>query len=387
MVGQRRRTGIRRNWQWYRSRRLVEPHGGVIVAEFFDIGQSRSLPWRRRPEASAMVKALRDPNRGFGAVVIGEPHRASGGLSRAVRGRSTPGDATPLHSTRAIRRQRSMIEWEMTFFSSPSPFGMPEWTPQRQQVHKHLEDRASPLAGLYASAIFFLVVPTWPGRHYLLGHAVREIAQRLPDFLDPQPRTRADDAKALKSFVVAWSAAGLPVGVGLTGLDLPSGSFPEDGGNASADQPMDQDILPIPLDVAKAAASLVEIHLRGTTNNYSKAASIILTGGHRDREVISGGTIAARDPTVLLWINTVAWFMEFTHISDKQDKTLPPDGELVRRFKVIEDMLESILSSFYQVIDDLDKYLAIANAPVGSPSPTPSARLDHSPESEGDPRD
>ena len=65
-----------RNWQWLRSAGLVEPHGGVIVAEFFDIGQSRSLPWQRRPEASALLKALRDPNRGFDAVVIGEPHRA-----------------------------------------------------------------------------------------------------------------------------------------------------------------------------------------------------------------------------------------------------------------------------------------------------------------------
>ena len=65
-----------RNWQWLRSRRLIEPHGGVIVVDFFDIGQSRSLPWQRRPQASALLKALRDPNRGFEAVVIGEPHRA-----------------------------------------------------------------------------------------------------------------------------------------------------------------------------------------------------------------------------------------------------------------------------------------------------------------------
>jgi site-specific DNA recombinase len=65
-----------RNWQWYRSKLLVEPHGGVIVTDFFDVGQSRSLPWQRRPEASALLKALRDPNRGFEAVVIGEPHRA-----------------------------------------------------------------------------------------------------------------------------------------------------------------------------------------------------------------------------------------------------------------------------------------------------------------------
>jgi len=38
-----------RAWQLARSRALIEPSGGVIVAEYFDIGLSRSLPWQRRP--------------------------------------------------------------------------------------------------------------------------------------------------------------------------------------------------------------------------------------------------------------------------------------------------------------------------------------------------
>ncbi|MEV1286170.1 recombinase family protein [Micromonospora sp. NPDC049679] len=65
-----------RAWQLSRSRALIEPVGGQVVAEFFDIGLSRSLPWKRRPEASRLLAALRDPRRGFDAVVIGEPQRA-----------------------------------------------------------------------------------------------------------------------------------------------------------------------------------------------------------------------------------------------------------------------------------------------------------------------
>ena len=38
-------------WQLSRARSLVQPAGGEIVAEYFDIGLSRSLPWKRRPEA------------------------------------------------------------------------------------------------------------------------------------------------------------------------------------------------------------------------------------------------------------------------------------------------------------------------------------------------
>ncbi|KOV68701.1 recombinase family protein, partial [Streptomyces sp. MMG1121] len=53
----------------------IEPAGGHIVTEYFDIGHSRSLPWQRRPRANDLLQALRDPHRGFDAVVIGEPQR------------------------------------------------------------------------------------------------------------------------------------------------------------------------------------------------------------------------------------------------------------------------------------------------------------------------
>ena len=49
---------------------------GLIVAEFFDIGQSRTLAWARRPQAAALVAALADPDRRWDAIVIGEYERA-----------------------------------------------------------------------------------------------------------------------------------------------------------------------------------------------------------------------------------------------------------------------------------------------------------------------
>jgi site-specific DNA recombinase len=54
---------------------LVAGHG-VIVAEFFDCGHSRTLPWARRPQAADLVAALADPDRGWDAIVIGEYERA-----------------------------------------------------------------------------------------------------------------------------------------------------------------------------------------------------------------------------------------------------------------------------------------------------------------------
>ena len=55
---------------------LLASGHGKIVAEFFDSGRSRTLPWPRRPQAAALVAALADPERGWDAIVIGEYERA-----------------------------------------------------------------------------------------------------------------------------------------------------------------------------------------------------------------------------------------------------------------------------------------------------------------------
>jgi site-specific DNA recombinase len=62
---------------------LVRGHG-VIVAEFFDTGESRTVAWGRRPEAAALVALLADPGRGWDAIVVGEYERAFYGSQYAV---------------------------------------------------------------------------------------------------------------------------------------------------------------------------------------------------------------------------------------------------------------------------------------------------------------
>ncbi|WP_082974896.1 recombinase family protein [Mycobacterium sp. E3247] len=65
-----------RSWQKRRALDLISPHGGVLVGDYFDVGQSRSLPWKRRPEAARLLADVTGRDRGFDAVVIGEPARA-----------------------------------------------------------------------------------------------------------------------------------------------------------------------------------------------------------------------------------------------------------------------------------------------------------------------
>jgi DNA invertase Pin-like site-specific DNA recombinase len=64
-----------RGWQFGNARKFVEPLGGRVVAEYFDIGQSRSVPWERRTQGSRLLAALKDPDRGWNALVVGEGTR------------------------------------------------------------------------------------------------------------------------------------------------------------------------------------------------------------------------------------------------------------------------------------------------------------------------
>jgi len=64
-----------RAWQVANARNVVEPRGGEVVAEFFDVGFSRSVPWERRPESSRLLAELKRPDRGWSGVVVGEGTR------------------------------------------------------------------------------------------------------------------------------------------------------------------------------------------------------------------------------------------------------------------------------------------------------------------------
>ena len=62
-------------WQLGEADRFVGPLGGEIVEEFFDVGQSRSLPWERRGEAGRLLQELKNPQRGWDGLVVGEATR------------------------------------------------------------------------------------------------------------------------------------------------------------------------------------------------------------------------------------------------------------------------------------------------------------------------
>lgn len=64
-----------RAWQLSNATRFVRPLGGRIAVEYFDVGQSRSVPWERRRAAAELLSQVRNPDRGWSGIVVGEGTR------------------------------------------------------------------------------------------------------------------------------------------------------------------------------------------------------------------------------------------------------------------------------------------------------------------------
>ena len=52
-----------RAWQRENAEKFIGPVGGTIVEEYFDIGQSRSVTWDRRPARIAVARGAERPGR------------------------------------------------------------------------------------------------------------------------------------------------------------------------------------------------------------------------------------------------------------------------------------------------------------------------------------
>ncbi|MEV1118030.1 hypothetical protein AB0I91_23455 [Actinosynnema sp. NPDC049800] len=65
-------------WQLEVAWEVIAGHGHIVKV-FFDAGQSRRGAWRDRPAAAQLLAALRDADRGFDAIIVGEYERAFAG--------------------------------------------------------------------------------------------------------------------------------------------------------------------------------------------------------------------------------------------------------------------------------------------------------------------
>ena len=212
---------------------LVAGHG-QIVAEFFDAGESRTLPWTRRLQAADLVAALADPDRGWDAIVIGEYERAFYGSQHAsmaplfqhygiqlwmpeVGGPVGNGEdheqlmlALGLQSKREITRTRIRVRAAMAtqtreqgrYLGGRPPYGyrLADAGPHPNKAHAAWGRRAHRLEPDPATA----PVVSWMFAQRLAGYSAARITRALNDAGIPSP-SAADRARNPHRTDAAWT--------------------------------------------------------------------------------------------------------------------------------------------------------------------------------------
>ncbi|MEV0367356.1 hypothetical protein [Nocardia fusca] len=209
---------------------------------------------------------------------------------------------------------------------------------RQKRLAEAIEGRNPRLAGMYRTALRQLAAVPEPGcetaRVSIICHCVRELmlglTVTLSDIDIPRPNP----------------SSGSLVG------DLPDllSRHPE------LDLSLDQDMVPVPKDVAQQLGALVAAATQERGRNKRLAAA--LTTGKDDN---------TKHPVVKQWSDTYAFFLGWTHLDRKHEQggDLPTNESILAALRVVEDVIDVRTTVFFDNVHAIKDLLAKINAPVG----------------------
>lgn len=217
------------------------------------------------------------------------------------------------------------------------------WASERRELHNWFQAKAPSLADAYEGAVRLLSVPGFPGRVHLVSHVVRDICNRLPDFLGSIKRVRIEYVQELDALDKLW-----PDSVGPSAADY---------GNSTNEVSGHLDVR-IPRAAAAAVSLLVKKHRDRQRNRdiADNLFALVAEATPYDR--------ASLKPIATAFYNTARWFKEHTHLRNGP-MDLSEQTELVQRFEQFERITLSLVRSFFRTMDELDGILQQANTRTG----------------------
>jgi hypothetical protein len=190
------------------------------------------------------------------------------------------------------------------------------------------------LAELYKGAVCLIFERLVPGRLRFVSHAVREIRNRLPDYIPSEKSGKRLEYKdELDQLVIIWQSSGF--------------SLDEVRLN-------DREIT-IPPQLFDNIQALLKKHKAVSTNNIEKA--IYFFESCFPENQLSRNRLL---PIAKHWWEVTEWFMKKTHDSGR-DELGDNEQRLHQQFELFESFLAVITQKFYDTVDELDKILKEAN--------------------------
>jgi hypothetical protein len=218
------------------------------------------------------------------------------------------------------------------------------WTPDREAIKLWLSKHAPSLAELYEGAVKLVFEYSIPAYAHLVGHAVREIGNRLPAVVAGESFGRLEYHTEVEAILRQWKAAGLGMG----------GTVPMVSTGEAADNELQNDIK-VPVTLVKAIGQLLTKHEATSKRPHEKAEALFFAVSPENRRHVD--TVR---PAIVQWVSVIKWFMECTHVGI-QERTI--DAEALRKkFQLFETGLTAFTRNFFDTTDELDDILEEANS-------------------------
>jgi len=213
-------------------------------------------------------------------------------------------------------------------------------TPSRAELLEWLQKKAAPLAALYSDALRIRFdEPPLQAKGRFISHAVREIRNRLPDFIaGPKGGGRLDYTGRLDSISQIW----------------PVGSFSADAGSI----PSALTVL-IPTQAAIVVQQLITDH-RLAREKPREAAVRLFEGCAPENEQ----SRASLTPQIQQWMAVTDWFVDRAHVPYVPLGTEEPqtwDG-MDQKFDLFETTLIAMARGFFETSKEINEILEEANA-------------------------
>lgn len=211
---------------------------------------------------------------------------------------------------------------------------------RQTRVWEALANRSAKLAGMYRTALSTLSTPATAGceaaRVSIVCHCMREVANGLPsvmtDIATPRPAPNSDALmQQLPGLLMAHPD-----------LDLSA----------------EQDLVPVPKEVARAFLALIQTSAQEAGRNRSNAAALLTDG------------VDTKHPVVAQWALAQRFFLGWTHLdrNHERGRDLPSDEDLLANIRVVEDVIEVRSARFFENVHALESLLRAANATDGDES-------------------
>jgi hypothetical protein len=195
------------------------------------------------------------------------------------------------------------------------------------------------LGDLYMSSLKLLGDAEFPGRGYLISHAVREIGNRLPGLVATMTiRPRLDYTARLRDLADSWRSAGLP----LDGSDPIGGPGSSAGSNLAASATFTK------------VSELVRDHSAVDQTRRATAQALF------DALNAGGGAYPGSEIVVNQWLDVTGWFQSHAHHPAEANPKFDFD-ELAHQFNLFEVTLMALVRPPIPTADKLDEILDKAN--------------------------